>query len=140
MGFATPAALGAQIARRDHRALVLVGDGAFQMTGTELSTAARLKLNPIVVIFNNKGYSTERYILEGPFNDIAAWNFDRIGELFGPIDGYGVRTEDEFESAFTRALATKDRPSVLNVHLRSDDPSPAMRRLAEHLRAIVSGG
>ncbi len=140
MGFAMPAALGAQVARPGQRTLVLVGDGAFQMTGTELSTAARLKLNPIVIVFNNKGYSTERFILEGPFNDIASWNFDKLGEVFGPINGYNVHTEDEFEHAFTQALATQDRPSVLNVHLRPDDPSPAMRRLAEHLRAIVSGG
>lgn len=139
MGFAMPAALGAQVARPGHRALVLVGDGAFQMTGTELSTAVRLKLNPIVVVFNNKGYSTERFILEGPFNDIAGWKFDRIGELLGPVDGYNVTTEDEFETAWTRALTATDRPSLLNVHLRPDDPSPAMRRLAQHLRELVTG-
>jgi indolepyruvate decarboxylase len=139
MGFATPAALGAQIARPGHRALIMVGDGAFQMTGTELSTAARLRLNPIVIVLNNRGYSTERYILEGPFNDIAAWRFDRLGELFGPLDGYEVATEDQFEAAFTRALATTDRPALLNVHLRPDDPSPAMRRLAGHLKAKVGG-
>ena len=52
MGFAMPAALGAQIARPDHRSLILVGDGAFQMTGTELSTIARLGLNSIVIVFN----------------------------------------------------------------------------------------
>lgn len=139
MGFATPAALGAQIARPDRRSLILVGDGAFQMTGTELSTAARLKLNPIVIVFNNKGYSTERYILEGPFNDIHAWRFDKLGEVMGPMNGYDVHDEEQFESAFQQALATKDRPSILNVHLRADDPSPAMRRLAEHLKAQVMG-
>ena len=79
MGFAVPAALGAQIACPDHRVLILVGDGAFQMTGTELSTHARLSLNPIVVVFNNGGYSTERCILEGPFNNIGSWHFDRLG-------------------------------------------------------------
>jgi indolepyruvate decarboxylase len=139
MGFAMPAALGAQVARPQQRSLVLVGDGAFQMTGTELSTIARLGLNAIVIVFNNSGYSTERYILEGPFNDIAAWRFERLGEVFGPLNGYDVHTEREFEAAFTAAVATQDRPSILNVHLRSDDPSPAMHRLAEHLKAKVSG-
>ncbi len=38
MGFSVPAALGAATARPDRRVLVLVGDGAFQMTGQELST------------------------------------------------------------------------------------------------------
>jgi TPP-dependent 2-oxoacid decarboxylase len=139
MGFAVPAALGAQLARPLQRSLVLVGDGAFQMTGTELSSIARLDLNAIVIVFNNSGYSTERYILEGPFNDIAGWRFDKLGEVFGPLNGYDVRTEAEFECAFTAALATMDRPSILNVHLRADDPSPAMRRLAQHLKAQVSG-
>jgi hypothetical protein len=39
MGFAVPAALGVHVARPDRRAIVIVGDGAFQMTGTEISTA-----------------------------------------------------------------------------------------------------
>ena len=137
MGFATPAALGVHCADPNNRALILVGDGAFQMTGTELSTLARNHFNPIVVVFNNAGYSTERFILEGPFNDIMPWNFHRLGELFGPITGFDVHTEIEFEAAFSRALTIKGQPSLLNVHLRSDDPSPAMRRLAAHLSEQV---
>ena len=133
MGFATPAALGAHVARPDSRPLIMVGDGAFQMTGTELSTIARLGLNPIMIVFNNGGYSTERFILEGSFNDIASWRFDRLGEVFGPLKGFDVHTEEDFDRAFDQALAVKDQPSVLNVHLRADDPSPGMRRLAEHL-------
>jgi len=41
MGFAVPAALGVMVARPDLRPIVLVGDGAFQMTGMELSTIIR---------------------------------------------------------------------------------------------------
>jgi TPP-dependent 2-oxoacid decarboxylase len=40
LGLAVPAAIGAQLAQPDERPLVLVGDGAFQMTGMELSTCA----------------------------------------------------------------------------------------------------
>lgn len=139
MGFAVPAALGAQVARPDHRALILVGDGAFQMTGTELSTHARLGLNPIVVVFNNGGYSTERCILEGPFNDINPWRFDRLGELFGPLMGYDAKTEVAFEEALLAALGNQNMPSIINVHLAADDSSSAMRRLAEHLQSKVKG-
>ncbi|QSB02769.1 alpha-keto acid decarboxylase family protein [Methylomonas sp. BW4-1] len=137
MGFAVPAALGAQIARPDRRALILVGDGAFQMTGTELSTHARLGLNPIVVVFNNDGYSTERCILEGPFNDINPWRFDRLGELFGPLAGYDARTEAEFEEALFNALNNQSMPSIINVHLAANDSSEAMKRLAEHLQSKI---
>ncbi|WP_374088503.1 alpha-keto acid decarboxylase family protein [Methylomicrobium lacus] len=140
MGFSVPAALGAQIARPDHRLLVLVGDGAFQMTGTELSTHAHLGLNPIVVVFNNSGYGTERGILEGPFNDISSWRFDRLGEVFGPLKGYDAATEEDFEAALTNSLNNLTMPSIINVHLSADDASSAMKRLAEHLKSRVKGG
>lgn len=139
MGFAVPAALGAQIARPDHRALILVGDGAFQMTGTELSTHAHFSLNPIVVVFNNQGYSTERGILEGPFNDISSWRFDRLGEVFGPLSGYDVTTEEAFETALINSLNNQTMPSIINVHLSADDSSSSMKRLAEHLKSRVKG-
>ena len=135
MGFALPAAVGVYAARRDRRPLVLVGDGAFQMTGTEISTLARLGSNAIVIVFNNGGYSTERFILDGPFNDIQPWSFHRIGELVGTVVGHFAETEDEFERALGTALGTLDRPSLIEVKLPPFDPSPAMRRLAENLRA-----
>jgi len=137
MGFAVPAALGVQIARPDRRALILVGDGAFQMTGTELSTIARLGLNAIVIVFNNAGYSTERFILDGPFNDIAPWRFDRLGEVIGPLRGYDAASEEAFETAFTLALAEKDVPSIINVHLDRTDASQAVRSLGEHLKRQI---
>lgn len=139
MGFAVPAALGAQVARPGHRTLILVGDGAFQMTGTELSTHARLGLDSIVIVFNNRGYSTERCILEGPFNDIGNWRFDRLGEVFGPLQGFDATTEESFETALLQALDNRSMPSIINVHLASDDTSAAMRRLTEHLKSKVQG-
>jgi TPP-dependent 2-oxoacid decarboxylase len=139
MGFAVPAALGAQIASPDLRPLILVGDGAFQMTGTELSTFSRLGLDPVVVVFNNHGYSTERFILEGPYNDIAEWRYEHIGELVGPVTGLHAGSEDEFEQALRAALNTSGRPSLINVHLNAGDASPAMRRLAQHLGRKVNG-
>lgn len=139
MGFAVPAALGAQVARPGHRTLILVGDGAFQMTGTELSTHARLGLDSIVIVFNNRGYSTERCILEGPFNDICGWRFDRLGEVFGPLQGFDAASEEAFETALLRALDNRGMPSIINVHLAQDDTSSAMRRLAEHLKSKVQG-
>ena len=93
MGFAVPAALGAQLARPDLRPLVLVGDGAFQMTGMELSTIARCGLNPVVVVLNNAGYGTERHIHDGPFNDVLNWNYHRLPDLLGCGRAFLVKTE-----------------------------------------------
>ena len=61
MGFAIPGSIGAQLADPDIRPVVIVGDGAFQMTGVELSTVAKLKLNPIIILMNNDGFRTERH-------------------------------------------------------------------------------
>lgn len=139
MGYAVPAALGAQVAQPLRRALILVGDGAFQMTGTELTSHCRHGLAPIVIVFNNGGYGTERFILDGPFNDIPEWHFHRLGELFGPLQGYDAPDEVAFEQALIAAIAETRNPSIINVHLSSEDSSPAMRRLAENLKARVGG-
>ncbi len=134
MGFAIPASVGVQVANRQLRPLVLVGDGAFQMTCMELSTTVRHNFNPIVVVLNNKGYSTERFIQEGPFNDILNWNYHRMPELLGAGWGFEVVTEGDLEKAFKAAFANQDSFSLLNVHLDKLDVSPALKRLAERLQ------
>ena len=65
MGFAVPAALGVMVARPDLRPIVLVGDGAFQMTGMELSSVVRYGFQPIVIVLDNRGYGTERRLHAG---------------------------------------------------------------------------
>ena len=139
MGFAIPAAVGVQAANRSLRPLVLVGDGAFQMTCMELSTAVRRQFNPIVVVLNNKGYSTERFIQEGPFNDIHNWQYHRMPELLGAGWGFEVHSEGDLEKAFRAALANVDSFSILNVHLDKLDVSPALKRLAARLADRVQG-
>jgi indolepyruvate decarboxylase len=137
MGFAVPAAVGAGVANPGLRPLVVVGDGAFQMTGTELSTIVRQGLNPIVVVLNNHGYTTERFLLDGPFNDILDWKYHKLPELLGSGLGLEVRTEGELDDALHRALANTESFSLLNVHLDPWDRSPALERLAQRLSKIV---
>ena len=137
MGFAVPAAVGAGMANRGYRALVIVGDGAFQMTGMELSTIARNGLNPIVVVLNNHGYTTERFILEGSFNDVHEWKFHKIPEVLGTGLGLEVRTEGELDAALELALANTSSFSLLNVHLDKMDRSPALERLASRLAGQI---
>ncbi len=133
MGFAVPAAVGAQVHDRSARPIVLVGDGAFQMTGQELSTAARLDLNPIVFVLNNKGYTTERFIQEGPYNDIHDWAYHLLPEILRKGWGCEVRTEGELEEALARARANTASFSILNVHLDKMDRSRALERLGKRL-------
>lgn len=137
MGFAIPAALGAQTAAPQRRPIVLVGDGAFQMTSLELSTILRRGYNPIIVVLNNHGYTTERFLQEGPFNDIACWNYHCMPALLGGGLGLEVRTCGELDAALETALANQKSFSLLNVHLRPDDISPALTRLAERMSGVL---
>ena len=139
MGFSVPAALGAGFADPALRPLVLVGDGAFQMTGTELSSCIRHGQAPIVVVLNNRGYSTEREILEGPFNDIPEWQYEKICDLLGGGVGHRVGTFGELVLALKAATEDPKQPHVLNVLLDPSDRSTAMKRVAQRLAKRMGG-
>ena len=137
MGFAVPAALGIQMARPDVRVVALVGDGAFQMTGMELSTIVRRALPVTVIVLDNGGYGTERLLLEGSFNDINPWRYHLLPQVLGGGTGCEVRTEGEFDAALTRALADTGGMHVIHVHIGVDDRSPTLDRLAAGLARKV---
>jgi indolepyruvate decarboxylase len=132
MGPAIPGALGVQLAKPNVRPIVLVGDGAFQMSVAELSTILDHKLNPIIFVLNNKGYTTERFLLDGPFNNIRNWNYERVVDLLNGGSGSQVETEEQLEEIVKIALASKDL-FVINVIVESDDISSGLRRLVENL-------
>jgi indolepyruvate decarboxylase len=115
--------------------VVLVGDGAFQMTGMELSTIVRRGLNPIIIVLDNKGYGTERLLHAGDyqFNDIHCWRYHRLPEVLGGGTGYEVRTEGDFDRALCSALENASEMSLIQVHLPVGDCSKALDRLAEKL-------
>ena len=139
MGFAVPAAIGAEMANRAVRPLVLVGDGAFQMTGVELSTAVRHGLSPIVLVLNNEGYGTERHMQDGPYNDILPWNYARLPELLGAGQGWVATTEGELDHALAEAAANTASFSLIDIHLDRLDRSPALDRLASRLSKKLGG-
>lgn len=133
MGFAVPAAIGAQMARPELRPLVLVGDGAFQMTGMELSTIVRYGLNPVVIVLNNAGYGTERHMHDGPYNDVLPWNYELLPKLLGGGRAFRVETEQELDEALDAAKEHTSSFCLLDVRLDPLDHSPALGRLAERL-------
>ncbi len=137
LGFAIPASIGAQMANPNIRPLVLVGDGAFQMTGMELSTIVRYGLNPIIVVLNNLGYGTERPMQDGKFNDILLWNYSQLPTIFDSGKGFDIRTEDELELALEETLTYRDGFCLLDVHLEPLDTSLALKRLTKALEKKV---
>ena len=139
MGFAVPAALGALTARPKSRVLVICGDGAFQMTGMEISNIIRGGYDPVVIVLDNHGYGTERFLHPGDwdFNDINPWKYSKLPELLGGGTGYEVRTEGEFAAALEKAWADRSGLSLIHAHIPVGDSSDALRRLADQLKHRV---
>jgi len=137
MGFAVPAALGANVAHADLRVVAVVGDGAFQMTGMELSTIVWHRFAPIVIVLDNKGYGTERFLHPGDFNDINPWKYHELPKILGGGKGYEVRTEAEFDAALRAAWNDRSGMSLIQVHIGLEDRSTALDRLAERLSKRV---
>ena len=139
MGFAVPASLGAQVARPDARVVAIVGDGAFQMTGMELSNLVRRKMPVIVIVLNNGGYGTERLLHPGDyeFNEIHSWHYDQLPAVLGGGTGYLVRTEGEFDAALDAAWQDRTGPSIVHVILDPRDCSRALSRMAERMSKTV---
>ena len=135
MGFAVPASIGVAKANESLRPVVLVGDGAFQMTGTELSTATRLGLKPIVLILNNEGYGTMRKIRDGSFNVISQWNYGKICELVGGGEATVASTKGELDGAIRSAMGS-NAVRVIDVRLPRDDMSPQLASMSAELSKL----
>lgn len=133
MGFGIPAAIGACAAKPDSRVITLCGDGAFQMTGMELSTACKFKMNPIICILNNDGYGTQRGIIDGPFNNIHRWNYSKITDVFGYGKSVVVNTKGELEAAFKDAITNDKEMYVIEVMIPKGDCSRSLKRVGEGL-------
>jgi indolepyruvate decarboxylase len=125
MGFAIPAALGVQIAS-GRRPLVLVGDGAFQMTGAEIAHATEYHCNPIIVLFNNSRWEMlQVFFPDAGYNDTVAWPYAKIAELWGGR-GFDVRTPRQLRDALA-AATREDRFTLIEVQLQRGDVSPILR-------------
>jgi indolepyruvate decarboxylase len=135
MGFAVPASIGVALAAPQLRPFVLVGDGAFQMTGADVATAVRLGLRPIVMILNNDGYGTMRKIRDGSFNVISRWNYGRICEVVGGGEASVAGTKGELDGAIRSAIGSKDL-HVIDIRIPRDDMSPQLACLSNELARL----
>jgi indolepyruvate decarboxylase len=135
MGFAVPASIGVALAARKLRPYVVVGDGAFQMTGVEISTIVRLGLNPIIIVLNNDGYGTMRSIREGCFNVITQWNYSKICELVRGGESTTAATKGEFDAALSRAQKS-DSVHVIELRIPRNEVSDQLERIATEVRKM----
>jgi TPP-dependent 2-oxoacid decarboxylase len=140
IGYSIPACLGAAMAEPHRRPIVFVGDGAFQMTVQELSTIIRHKLNPIIFLINNDGYTIERVIRDGSYNDLQPWKYHQIPQVFGESWSCEVKTEGELEVALVKAKANHECVSFIEIHLDRLDCSQGLIRLGQALNQAGTAG
>jgi indolepyruvate decarboxylase len=125
IGYALPAAFGAQTAAPDRRVVLLIGDGGALMTAQEIGSMLRDGQRPIVVLINNDGYTIERAI-HGPeerYNDIPRWDWSLLPKAMGAGNDtmmLQARSAAELRSALATA-ATSDRFVLLEATLPKHD-------------------
>jgi indolepyruvate decarboxylase len=139
MGFGVPAGIGVAAAT-GRRPLILVGDGAFQMTGWELGNCWRYGFDPIVVLFNNASWEMLRaFQPESRFNDLDDWNFAALAPSLGG-EGERVTTRRELENALERAVARRGKFSLVEVMLPRGATSRTLSRFVSGFAAARARG
>ena len=135
MGFAIPGAMGLQITS-GQRPLVLVGDGAFQMTGCEISHSPKYGLNPIIILFNNSRWEMlQSFFPHAQYNETVSWPFAKLAELWGG-KGFEVKTPREFQVSLASAWEQSGF-TLLDVRLEKGDISPILRGFVKGLKGKV---
>ncbi len=127
MGFGVPAGLGVQAAS-GRRTLILIGDGAFQMTGWELGNCRRYGWDPIVIVMNNLGWEMLRIFQpDTKFSSLDDWHY---AEIAAPLGGDGVRvtTRKELGAALDKAAQTRGRFQLIEVMLPKGSVSATLAR------------
>ena len=103
IGWATPAAFGACIAKPDSRVVLFTGEGSHQVSAMEIGTMLRYGVKPVVLVLNNNGYTIERLLSnssEDSFNDVMSMNYSKFARSFdADVWATKVKTEDEFDKA-----------------------------------------
>ncbi len=127
MGYGLGACIGAQIGRPEKKVINIAGDGSFRMNCTELATAVEYKLPVIIAILNNhvlgmvRQWQTMFYGGRHSSTTIdRGTDFVALAEAFGAV-GINVRAADEVDPAIKRALASTDRPVLINFEIDKDD-------------------
>jgi len=127
MGFGLGASIGAQLGRPDKRVINVAGDGSFRMNCNELATAVEYKLPVVICLLNNhvlgmvRQWQTLFYGGRYAYTSIdRKTDFKALAEAYGAV-GINVYRNEDVDDALKIALATVDRPVLINFEIDSDD-------------------
>lgn len=135
MGFGVPAGLGVA-ATTGERPLILVGDGAFQMSGWELGNCRRYGWDPIVVVLNNQSWEMIRaFQPESRCADLGDWHYADLAAALGGR-GYRVHTPTELRAALATAFAERGRFQLIEMMIAPGDCTPTLQRFSDAIRAL----
>jgi acetolactate synthase-1/2/3 large subunit len=125
MGFALPAAIGAKVARPEAEVWVIVGDGGFQMTMSELATIVQENLKVNIAIINNGFLGMVRqwqeFFYERNYQATPLLNpdFAKLAEAYG-IRSMTVTQRSEVVPS-VQAARRHDGPVLLNFKVEQED-------------------
>ncbi len=135
MGFGVPAGLGLQ-AETGQRPLILVGDGAFQMTGWELGNCKRYGWDPIVLVFNNARWEMlHTFQPESKFTDLDEWGFAHMAVGMGGA-GVRVHTRAELKAALDHAFATRGQFQLIEIMIPRGVLSKTLQRFVAGVKRL----
>ncbi|KAL5593348.1 hypothetical protein FOBRF1_012450 [Fusarium oxysporum] len=148
IGYMLPATLGAALAQRDmqgsQRAVLFIGDGSLQMTAQEISTMIKQKLNVIIFVINNNGYTIERAIhgRNADYNDISPWNHQHALGLFGLSREdaskryFSAKTFAELRTALdSKVVQDSEGVTMIEVFMGQEDCTGELKELLDRQMA-----
>ncbi len=134
MGYGIPAGMGTQAAT-GRRPLILVGDGAFQMTGWELLNCPRYGWDPIVLMFNNASWGMlSAFQGESKFNDLIELNYADIADSLGG-DGYRVTTRAQLKDALNQAVSKRGQFQLIDIAMERTALSQTLTQFTTSVNA-----
>ncbi|EDV4561048.1 indolepyruvate decarboxylase [Salmonella enterica] len=143
IGYSLPAAFGAQTACPDRRVILIIGDGAAQLTIQEMGSMLRDGQAPVILLLNNDGYTVERAIHGAAqrYNDIASWNWTQIPQALNAAqqaECWRVTQAIQLAEVLER-LTRPQRLSFIEVMLPKADLPELLRTVTRALEARNGG-
>jgi acetolactate synthase-1/2/3 large subunit len=127
MGFGLPSAIGAQFGQPDKTVVSFIGDGGFQMTMSELATAALHKLPIKFFVLENKYLGMVRQWQDLFYDNRLSGvdlegnpDFIKIAEAYG-IKGFRLKRSADINKIIKKAFEYTEGPCLIHASITKED-------------------